>query len=131
MAETHRLHRKSRHEYTPEPSPEPDVKPDSDHRPPVADQTPTNQNHTTKANHIRPPVHPEALLPFIPERHTDPAIDENTSLSLDEVVDEMFALIPQFILQMMFVAGETGEPSNETLSLIEQIVHEQVYEMVR
>ena len=32
--------------------------------------------------------------------------------------------------QMMFVAGETGEPSVETTTLIEQIVHEQVYEMV-
>ena len=33
--------------------------------------------------------------------------------------------------QMMFVAGETGEPSGETTTLIEQIVHEQVLEMVR
>lgn len=32
--------------------------------------------------------------------------------------------------QMMFVAGETGEPSSETTTLIEQIVHEQVHEMV-
>lgn len=32
---------------------------------------------------------------------------------------------------MMFVAGETGEPSSETTTLIEQIVHEQVHEMVR
>ena len=31
---------------------------------------------------------------------------------------------------MMFVAGETGEPSTETTSLIEQIVHEQVHEIV-
>lgn len=38
-------------------------------------------------------------------------------------------LIP-VIEQMMFVAGETGEPSSETTTLIEQIVHEQVYEMV-
>jgi transcription initiation protein SPT3 len=38
-------------------------------------------------------------------------------------------LIP-IIEQMMFVAGETGEPSSETTTLIEQIVHEQVYEMV-
>ncbi len=38
-------------------------------------------------------------------------------------------LIPM-IEQMMFVAGETGEPSSETTTLIEQIVHEQVYEMV-
>ena len=38
-------------------------------------------------------------------------------------------LIPK-IIQMMFVAGETGEPSSETTTLIEQIVHEQVIEMV-
>lgn len=38
-------------------------------------------------------------------------------------------LIPE-IRQMMFVAGETGEPSSETTTLIEQIVHEQVIEMV-
>ena len=35
-----------------------------------------------------------------------------------------------YIAKMMFVAGETGEPSAETTSLIEQIVHEQVYEIV-
>lgn len=38
-------------------------------------------------------------------------------------------LIPA-LEQMMFVAGETGEPSSETTTLIEQIVHEQVIEMV-
>ena len=38
-------------------------------------------------------------------------------------------LIPE-LQQMMFVAGETGEPSSETTTLIEQIVHEQVIEMV-
>lgn len=38
-------------------------------------------------------------------------------------------LIPM-IEQMMFVAGETGEPISETTTLIEQIVHEQVLELV-
>ena len=38
-------------------------------------------------------------------------------------------LIPE-LQQMMFVAGDTGEPSGETTTLIEQIVHEQVIEMV-
>lgn len=38
-------------------------------------------------------------------------------------------LIPE-IEQMMFVAGETGEPISETTTLIEQIVHEQVLELV-
>lgn len=46
--------------------------------------------------------------------------------------DETYAewLITSEIKQMMFVAGETSEPSIETTTLIEQIVHEQVYEMV-
>lgn len=38
-------------------------------------------------------------------------------------------LIPA-LCQMMFVAGETGEPTSETTTLVEQIVHEQVVEMV-
>ena len=38
-------------------------------------------------------------------------------------------LIPR-IKQMMFVAGETGDPTPETCTLIEQIVHEQVIELV-
>ena len=39
-------------------------------------------------------------------------------------------LISEDLTQMMFVAGETGEPSTETLLLVEDIVHEQVQEMV-
>ena len=38
-------------------------------------------------------------------------------------------LIPE-LQQMMFVAGETGEPSGETTALIENIVHEQVIALV-
>lgn len=34
------------------------------------------------------------------------------------------------IQQMMFVSGETGEPSIEVTSLVEQIVLQQVQEMV-
>jgi hypothetical protein len=34
------------------------------------------------------------------------------------------------ITQMMFVSGETGEPSAETTTIIEEIVREQVVEMV-
>ena len=33
-------------------------------------------------------------------------------------------------LQMMFVSGETGEPTAETTGIIEQIVREQVIEIV-
>ncbi len=35
------------------------------------------------------------------------------------------------IAQMMFVSGETAEPSSETTTIIEEIVHTQVVEMVR
>lgn len=35
------------------------------------------------------------------------------------------------ISQMMFVSGETADPSVEATSLIEKIVHAQVVEMVR
>lgn len=34
------------------------------------------------------------------------------------------------IAQMMFVSGETAEPSQETTTIIEEIVHTQVVEMV-
>ena len=34
------------------------------------------------------------------------------------------------IHQMMFVSGETADPSIETTGMIEEIVHEQVVEMV-
>jgi hypothetical protein len=34
------------------------------------------------------------------------------------------------IFQMMFVSGETAEPSAETTSMIEEIVRQQVIEMV-
>ncbi|KAJ9667785.1 Transcription initiation protein spt3 [Coniosporium apollinis] len=37
----------------------------------------------------------------------------------------------EHISQMMFVSGETGEPSPETTTLIEQIVQQQVQEMLR
>jgi transcription initiation protein SPT3 len=32
---------------------------------------------------------------------------------------------------MMFVSGETGDPSTETTSMIEEIVRQQVVEIVR
>ena len=34
------------------------------------------------------------------------------------------------ILQMMYVSGETGEPSAETTGMIEEIVRQQVVEIV-
>ena len=37
----------------------------------------------------------------------------------------------QEIQQMMYVSGETGEPSAETTSIIEEIVRQQVLELLR
>ena len=57
--------------------------------------------------------------------------DMSTPLPEEEIAEgyKRIVLIPA-LQQMMFVAGETGEPSSETTTLIEQIVHEQVIEMV-
>ena len=120
-----------------------DVNPDSDPGPPLGDQTPADQNLTSKAHTVRSYVDLEALLEFVPEHYANTLDDKEKSSSGDYLSheDPLFSekflkiiketkLMPQFILQMMFVAGETGEPSGETTTLIEQIVHEQVYEMV-
>lgn len=57
--------------------------------------------------------------------------DMSIPLSEEEIAEgyKRIVLIPE-LEQMMFVAGETGEPTSETTTLIEQIVHEQVIEMV-
>ncbi|KAL9634372.1 MAG: hypothetical protein Q9164_004123 [Protoblastenia rupestris] len=47
------------------------------------------------------------------------------------MADKLGPKYKQEIQQMMFVAGETGEPSTETTTLAEQIVHEQVVEMLK
>lgn len=44
--------------------------------------------------------------------------------------EEWDYLTTNMITQMMFVSGETGEPSAETTTIIEEIVREQVVEMV-
>lgn len=43
---------------------------------------------------------------------------------------EWHAIMADMIVQMMFVSGETAEPSPETTTIIEEIVREQVVEMV-
>lgn len=57
--------------------------------------------------------------------------DISAPLPEEEIAEgyKRIVLMPA-LQQMMFVAGETGEPSSETTTLIEQIVHEQVIEMV-
>ena len=42
----------------------------------------------------------------------------------------MSGALTNTIHQMMFVSGETADPSPETTGMIEEIVHEQVVEMV-
>ena len=44
--------------------------------------------------------------------------------------EEFKANMRSAICQMMFVSGETGEPSTETTTMIEGIVQQQVVEMV-
>lgn len=56
--------------------------------------------------------------------------DEDPNASKDRVEGYAKIILMPQLRQMMFVAGETSEPSVETTTLIEQIVHEQVYEMV-
>jgi hypothetical protein len=57
------------------------------------------------------------------------------SFTLDETAkllktEEDEVLMTNTICQMMFVSGETVEPSPETSMLVEQIVQQQVMEMV-
>ena len=55
---------------------------------------------------------------------SSPPPDEELAEGLKEIAEgyKRIVLIPE-IRQMMFVAVETGEPSSETTTLIEQIVH--------
>lgn len=52
--------------------------------------------------------------------------DINLEISLEEYKEEL----TEVITQMMFVSGETAEASPETTTMIEEIVHTQVVEMV-
>lgn len=55
-----------------------------------------------------------------------PDIDENDIETMEEFKQRLI----HWIGQMMFVSGETAEPSAETTWMIEEIVREQVVEMV-
>lgn len=52
------------------------------------------------------------------------------NLDLDLTPKEYKGYLANMISQMMFVSGETAEPSSETTTIIEEIVHTQVVEMV-
>lgn len=54
--------------------------------------------------------------------------EQDSEMSLKEWRAEV---LMETICQMMFVSGETAEPSAETTGMIEEIVHAQVVEMVR
>lgn len=76
-------------------------------------------------NSVTSPDHPKwenAIEPAFPAEaveHTEETLDEWKSGALTDAIH-----------QMMFVSGETAEPSIETTGMIEEIVHEQVVEMV-
>ena len=61
------------------------------------------------------------------EPFTEEAINDAIKANQKE---EWKDLMTNMIIQMMFVSGETGEPSIETTTIIEEIVREQVVEMV-
>lgn len=52
------------------------------------------------------------------------------SLDLELTPKDYKEDLANVISQMMFVSGETAEPSSETTTIIEEIVHTQVVEMV-
>jgi transcription initiation protein SPT3 len=59
-------------------------------------------------------------------------IEDGDSSDNEFITAEMFAdRQTHFFRQMMFVSGETAEPSVETTTLIEDIVRQQVVEIVR
>lgn len=64
------------------------------------------------------PVHPHFSKPQIEDA------DDESEESFKERLTECFK-------QMMFVSGETAEPSAETTGMIEELVKQQVIEMVR
>ena len=66
-------------------------------------------------------------LPPSPPRSRSPSPDYLFSLPLNKYGNPL--ILP--VTQMMFVSGETGEPSPETTTLIESIVQDQVQHMLR
>ena len=66
---------------------------------------------------------------------TGPFIQTMTSFSsysvnLEEIAEDWIRSLTSMISQMMFVSGETSEASVETTTIIEEIVHTQVTEIV-
>lgn len=78
------------------------------------------------------------FLPVMPERNSscgiDPALiprlSDNMAPETELPEQEYREELADIIAKMMFVSGETAEPSPETTTIIEEIVHTQVVEMV-
>jgi hypothetical protein len=60
----------------------------------------------------------------------DPSAASNPDGDEHETTEQFRSRLIYFLGQMMFVSGETAEPSPETTWMIEEIVREQVVEMV-
>jgi hypothetical protein len=79
---------------------------------------------------VKPAMAREMILQegiAIPKPRNYPIGDENDWENMEDFKQRLI----HWIGQMMFVSGETAEPSPETTWMIEEIVREQVVEMVR
>jgi hypothetical protein len=59
------------------------------------------------------------------------AIDFDNPDQEEESMDNFQIKLIRHLKQMMYVSGETAEPSHETTGMVEEIVRQQVIEMVR
>ena len=93
--------------------------------------------HTLANTQDEPPLGPQDDIPlslmdsaptmFAPSM---PKATGSKPRSDDETQFEFKQRLNHYLRQMMFVSGETAEPSAETTWMIEEIVREQVLEMV-
>jgi hypothetical protein len=65
-------------------------------------------------------------LPPLSERRGVPSPQQDV-----ETLEDFRCRLTKKIEQMMYVSGETAEPSTETTGMVEEIVRQQVIEMVR
>lgn len=70
-------------------------------------------------------IPPDMMSDKIEESHLDEPHDD--AMETDATFS---ATLTNLLRQMMFVSGETAEPSVETTTLIEEIVRQQVVEIV-
>lgn len=65
-------------------------------------------------------------LPPVSQRLGVPSLHNDV-----ETLEDFRCRLTKKIKQMMYVSGETAEPSTETTGMVEEIVRQQVIEMVR